>query len=320
MYRRPVALTSVLALGLVGAIAGIGTLNSQATAFSRHAAPAPVRADTSSPSPSPPSPSASSAPSGSPAVSPSASAPTTASADTGADTAHSASGPAEDTSDVIAPAALGTTATAPATAEASRVGALFTGSIAPGNHSCTASVVHSATKNLILTAAHCVGTADGLSFAPGYRDGKAPYGSWQVTKVYTTTGWSQGGDPDEDFAVLQVAQNNGRDIEDVVGGNTLGLKASYTAVVRLYGYPDDSEVPLLCTNVTTRQDTYQRRIDCPSYSGGTSGGPWIDTDTGQVIGVIGGYQQGGGTDDISYSAYFDHAIGSLYQQAVAGSS
>ncbi|GAA2131946.1 hypothetical protein GCM10009760_06320 [Kitasatospora kazusensis] len=252
---------------------------------------------------------------------PSASASSSAPAAGGGDEAGRPAGaPSTAAPQAVAPAALGTTTPAPANTESSRVGALFVGAVAAGNHSCTASVLHSSTKNLILTAAHCIVTPDGLSFAPGYHDGQAPYGSWPVTKAYTTTGWSQGGDPDEDFAILQVGQNGGRNIEDVVGGNILGLQVDFSTVVRLYGYPDTSEVPLLCTNATSRQDTYQRRIDCPSYAAGTSGGPWIDTDTAKVVGVIGGYQQGGDTDDTSYSAYFDHTIEDLYQQAVAGSA
>ncbi|WP_280715270.1 serine protease [Kitasatospora sp. MAP5-34] len=325
MHRRPVVLTSVLALAVVGGVIGIGTLAGEATAFTAHApaaktvAPAPRTAAPST-SPSAAIPSAASA---APAPSAAASAAPTDSSGSGSDVArpggNSVGSTASDSAQAVAPTALGSTATAAVTAESSRVGALFAGAVAAGNHSCTASVLHSSTKNLILTAAHCIVTPDGLSFAPAYHDGQTPYGSWPVTKVYTTTGWSQGGDPDEDFAILQVGQNGGRDIEDVVGGNVLGLQAGFSTVVRLYGYPDTSEVPLLCTNSTSRQDTYQRRIDCPSYASGTSGGPWIDTDTNQVVGVIGGYQQGGDTDDTSYSAYFDHTIDDLYQQAVTGS-
>ncbi|MFJ6773927.1 serine protease, partial [Kitasatospora sp. NPDC091257] len=61
-------------------------------------------------------------------------------------------------------------------------------------------------------------------------------------------------------------------------------------------------------------------VHCPAYPSGTSGGPWINTATGDVIGAIGGYQQGGDTDDISYSAYFDHTIADLYAQAEAAAS
>ncbi len=332
--RRPVALTSALVLAGVAAIVGITTLTSEATAFTSAHAPSPGGPSTSvrkssaapvRPSASPASPSVTPSPPvsapGTPAGTTSPAAPTDSSSSSSdsSQLAGPATGATPGSSQAIAPPALGSTATATADAESSRVGALFQGNVVPGNHSCSGSVLHSSTKNLILTAAHCIVTPDGLSFVPGWRDGQTPYGTWPVTKVYTTTGWTQGGDQDQDFAILQVGQVNGHDIEDVVGGNTLGLQTSFSTVVRLYGYPDTGEVPLLCTNTTTQQDTYQRRVDCPSYASGTSGGPWIDTDTKQVVGVIGGYQQGGDTDDTSYSAYFDHTIEDLYQQAVSGS-
>ncbi|MEV8324852.1 serine protease [Kitasatospora sp. NPDC056731] len=272
------------------------------------AAPAPVDAPapTDSPSAAPtdgPTDSAgaraSANPGSAPAVTPTPSAPAT-----------------PDTRGVV----LGTTATAAATPEAATVGALFSGTAAAGNHFCTASVLHSPGGNLLLTAAHCLGSAGGVTFVPGYRDGSAPYGSWQVTAVHTTTGWSQKGDQDEDFAILETAPNNGRNVEDVVGGNRLGADEPFGATVRLYGYPGDAEEPLLCTNTTGQQSTYQRVIDCPAYPSGTSGGPWINVATGDVVGAIGGYQQGGDSDDVSYSAYFDHTIAGLVSQVEGTSS
>ncbi|MFD9126736.1 trypsin-like serine peptidase [Kitasatospora sp. NPDC059571] len=230
----------------------------------------------------------------------------------------SASAPAAPTTE--AAAVLGRTATAPDDDGSAKVGVLFSGDTPAGNHFCSASVLTSATHNLLVTAAHCVGSADGLQFAPGYRDGHTPYGTWQVTRVYTASGWASDQDQDEDFAILQVASNSGHDIQDIVGGNALGLDDDFSDQVRLYGYPAGGEEPLLCTNSTTKQDTYQRRIDCPAYPGGTSGGPWISTRTGEVVGVIGGYQQGGDTPDTSYSSYFDHTMTALYRQAVTGSS
>ncbi len=210
---------------------------------------------------------------------------------------------------------LGSTGAAPVDAESARVGALFTGEVGPGDHFCTASVIDSPGRNLILTAAHCLSGVSGITFVPGYRDGQAPYGSWQVTKVYTADGWQNDDDPDEDFAVLALAPSNGVRIEDAVGGNPIAVGAAWTVQTRLYGYPAGSEKPIVCTNVTSREDTYQRHIDCPSFPGGTSGGPFIDAATGQVVGVIGGYQQGGDTDNTSYSAYFDHTVADLIARA-----
>jgi hypothetical protein len=66
-------------------------------------------------------------------------------------------------------------------------------------------------------------------------------------------------------------------------------------------------------------------FDCDAYTNGTSGGPFLThvnpkTGDGSVIGVIGGYQQGGDTPNISYSARFFATVRDLYETAVAGSS
>ncbi|MFB7662994.1 trypsin-like serine peptidase [Kitasatospora sp. NPDC056138] len=302
MNRRPLALTTLLILGTAAAIAGATTITSETTAFGHHIVAAPSHGATTQAAVVP---------------APAAKAPQ----GQGAPDESSAAGPSSPTAvptdlPSLRPAP-GTTSIAPVTDESSRVGALYSGSGPSGNHFCTASVLHSGSKNLLLTAAHCASNTDNLYFAPGYRNGQTPFGTWQVTKLYQTTGWTQNGNQDEDFAILQVAQNNGRSVEDVVGANSLALNVDFGAQVRLYGYPANTEAPILCTNDTTRQNDHQRRIDCPSFPGGTSGGPWIDTGTNQVIGVIGGYQQGGDTDDISYSATFEKTIGDLYRQAVA---
>ena len=52
---------------------------------------------------------------------------------------------------------------------------------------------------------------------------------------------------------------------------------------------------------------------CTDYTNGTSGGPFLAhvsgaTGHGPLIGVIGGYERGGYTPDVSYSARFGSAI------------
>lgn len=76
----------------------------------------------------------------------------------------------------------------PAAAEPA-IGALFSpGEDADQDHHCSASVVHSPGGDLVATAAHCVyrgvlGFRTNLVFAPGYRDGTAPYGVWVPTRI-----------------------------------------------------------------------------------------------------------------------------------------
>jgi V8-like Glu-specific endopeptidase len=221
----------------------------------------------------------------------------------------------------------GTSHTAKPTTSNARVGALFTQS-ADGDHFCTASVVHSAAKDLLVTAAHCVHGGKGgsygsdLVFVPGYRNGSAPQGQWPVTRIVVDQRWISSSDPDLDVAFVTVGEVGGKNIEDVLGGNTLGIDKGFGKVVQITGYPSTASTPISCFNRTTQQSPKQMKIACTGFPGGTSGSPWLAgfdraTRTGTVIGVIGGYQQGGDTADVSYSPYFDDDVQALYDQAVS---
>ncbi|MFD2469259.1 trypsin-like serine peptidase [Amycolatopsis silviterrae] len=228
-----------------------------------------------------------------------------------------------DTADVTTSAAptpnQPSTAAGPAGNASPAAGALFSG----GNHFCSASVVHSPTGDLLLTAAHCVGgDVSGVTFKPGYHDGLAPYGTWQVTAAVVADGWKSSSDPDLDFAFLKVAQPGPASLESRTGANQLGTNQGFSHTITLTGYPNGAEQPVVCTGTTTQSDTYQQRVACPGFPDGTSGGPWVidqdpDTGTGTVIGTIGGYQTGGDTPDVSYSAYFDDDIAQLYKSAIS---
>ncbi|MGQ4415846.1 serine protease [Streptomyces sp. SAS_269] len=219
------------------------------------------------------------------------------------------------------PGPLGLTAAAAETARTVRVGALFgadrVGELA-GGHFCTASVVHSPQRDLIVTAAHCVDGVDGdLVFAPGYRDGEAPYGVWRVGKRFVPDGWAQGQDEDSDVALAHLDALDGRKIEDVVGANRFraGMTTGADAVT-LTGYPDSREAPVSCTNRPDRDSRTQQRINCPGFPAGTSGSPWTDGD-GQVVGVLGGHEKGGDTADVSYSVVLRGQAAELYREATA---
>ncbi|MGF1430840.1 trypsin-like serine peptidase [Kitasatospora sp. LaBMicrA B282] len=217
------------------------------------------------------------------------------------------------------PPPLQNAAPAPADTHSDRVGVLLLDQGA--TRSCTASVVDSPGHDLLVTAAHCVTDAGGtpvtgLVFAPGYRDGGTPLGEWTVDKVVVDPRWSDNADPEYDVAFLTVGPAAGRQIEDVVGGNPIGVNRGFGLAVTITGYPYDHEEPITCSTTTTAQSSTQERFDCGGFSDGTSGSPWLTPD-GSVVGVIGGYQQGGDTPDISYSVSFDDRVSSLYRQATA---
>ncbi|MFH7599522.1 serine protease [Streptomyces racemochromogenes] len=210
---------------------------------------------------------------------------------------------------------LGVTGEAPADAVAGRVGALFAGGL-DGGHFCTASVVRSPGHDLIATAAHCLDHPDTTVFAPGYRDGEAPYGLWRLTRVYMAPGWRDGQDPDADIAFATVAPAGAgetRAVEDVVGGFPVAPAQPGDVTVTVLGYPSVEDAPLRCANATSLFSPTQRRIDCPDLSGGTSGSPWLAG--GALAGVLGGHQGGGTVPEVSYSAVMSDGATALYREA-----
>jgi V8-like Glu-specific endopeptidase len=204
------------------------------------------------------------------------------------------------------------------------VGALFytTGT---GRHFCTASVVNSATANLVLTAAHCVYSstyASNIEFVPGYYDGQQPYGAWPVQTITVAAGWQQSHDPDLDFAFLSVAPPQGTwlPIQEVTGGLWLGINRGYDHHIEVIGYNNTDNGPVRCATRSFEFEPNQMEFYCHDYWDGTSGGPWITgyhgkNGTGTVIGVIGGYEEGGDYEWASYSAYFGWPTLELFLQA-----
>ncbi|MFD0357043.1 hypothetical protein ACFVHW_25380, partial [Streptomyces sp. NPDC127110] len=214
-----------------------------------------------------------------------------------------------------------------------------------GAYFCTASVVSSPSRDMVLSAAHCLLGTDTrqVAFVPQYTRAKPrPYGLFPVlrdaagrSKVWIAPRYRTDG-PDRaatlDVAFAQVGPgSDGLPVEDVVGGNRLVTGAAFNhPKITLIGHPAAAARPRMCVNKTTKFTSADPkspgsflRIDCTGYPGGTSGGPFLarydaQTMTGDVVGVIGGWKTGGPTADTSYSSYFGAEIRKLYQTAVAG--
>jgi V8-like Glu-specific endopeptidase len=206
------------------------------------------------------------------------------------------------------------------------IGALFasTGGRALGSHFCTASVVNSPHGDLVLTAAHCVsGIRPGqMVFVPAYHDGRAPYGVWSVTRVIVDRTWAESADPDDDVAFLVVTQRGDDDVARLTGADQLSFAEPYGQMVLVAGYPNDSGDPIRCQNQVRWFSPDQLQFDCSGYSVGTSGSPLLSgvspsTGHGTVIGVIGGYEQGGYSSGVSYAARFGPSVSALYRAAKA---
>jgi len=211
------------------------------------------------------------------------------------------------------------------------VGALFfpsVGGLGPAlglPHDCTASVVDSPGHNIVLTAAHCIfDNGFGYQFAPGYINGRMPFGLWTITSVYVNAAWRTRHDPQHDYAFLRIAARvvDGRPvhIQDVTGANVLGTAPPPHTVVTVIGYTAGSnDAPLTCTVATYVHAGYPA-FDCDGYADGTSGSPWLVGTPGaaRIVGVIGGLHQGGCTAATSYSSAFGSDIAADLQRAISG--
>jgi V8-like Glu-specific endopeptidase len=209
--------------------------------------------------------------------------------------------------------------------EAREVGTLFRAG--SEDHFCSGTVVRGGTADLVVTAAHCVTSgpdrapSTGLEYAPAYRQGAAPYGMWKAVRVTVDPRWTEHADPDLDVAFIQLAPRDGRRVTEVVAAQRIAFDTPGSGPVRLTGYPDGADDPLTCLGTMSRRADGQLRVACTGYAPGTSGTPWLTdfdpaTRTWAVVGVIGGYQEGGDTDDVSYSPYFGPAIHHLYNRAL----
>jgi hypothetical protein len=115
--------------------------------------------------------------------------------------------------------------------------------------SCSATVVTSFSHDVILTAGHCLANAgpalgqttfsQNVAFAPGYRDGVAPFGTYPATGVQTPGIWAYEGDISFDVGAAKLASPSGVPIQDQLGslGVSFNRPSFNGQVFGIYGYP-----------------------------------------------------------------------------------
>ena len=188
---------------------------------------------------------------------------------------------------------------------------------------CSAAVVDSPTGDLVVTAAHCVDGkrfATNVEYVPDYTDGKAPHGVWPVRAITVPSGWQRGHNPDLDLAFLTVAAVRGRQVQAVTGGLSIGFNLGYDQRIEAVAYDDAVSEPVRCATRSFQFRAGQLEFFCSGFSGGTSGAPLVigynsGNGAGTLVGVIGGYEDGGRYPWTSYSPYFGSALRAAYQLA-----
>jgi V8-like Glu-specific endopeptidase len=190
---------------------------------------------------------------------------------------------------------------------------------------CSGTVVASNNKSLVLTAGHCVYSEPGEGrrhwlkrkwvFVPGYHNGKAPYGRWVATRLFTTNQWKRSGDFAYDLGAAIVRPIRGRYLDDVVGSQGIWFNLSRNEGYLSGGYPAGR--PFSGRRLWVCRAPYggidrsvapaATGIGC-DMTGGSSGGGWLIgvNRSSPGIGWIFGLNSYSleGIDDVMFSPYF----------------
>jgi V8-like Glu-specific endopeptidase len=219
--------------------------------------------------------------------------------------------------------------------------------------SCTATVVTSANRSTVVTAAHCLRGVGSPSaddtwnhnfyFVPGYRNGTKPLGGFTVRTMATSSRWNT--DPDttasSDIAVagydtaFLVANPaaGGRPVADVTGSQRIGFSQPVEGeFVHAFGYPNyglnDPGDKYVGSRVIHCAGTTHPGPKAPllwgetcDMSPGSSGGPHLThfdtrTGTGTVVGVTTTDEElAGGQAPMLYATRFGDSAHHLYDWA-----
>lgn len=195
---------------------------------------------------------------------------------------------------------------------------------------CSASTVKSASRDLVLTAGHCVKDgpgewAENWTFVPGYGIGGAqPYGQYAARRMFVAEPWSRSGDDNYDVGMVALATSGGRHAADVVGAQDIAFNARRGGQAYGFGYPADPPYDgdhLVYCAGRLRDDPYKQTRDqglgC-DMTAGSSGGPWMSVfDPASGRGTITSLSSFKYSDDqrTMYGPYFGDAAKTLYTTA-----
>jgi V8-like Glu-specific endopeptidase len=194
---------------------------------------------------------------------------------------------------------------------------------------CSASAVKSASRDLVVTAGHCVKDGSGAwaqnwTFVPGYDSGRRPYGTYSARRVFVAGPWSRTGDDNYDVALIALNASGGRHLTDVVGAQEIGFNGGRGLASYGFGFPADppydGEHLMYCAGPVhgdPHRQTGDQGMRC-DLTAGSSGGPWLtgfDPATGR--GTITSVSSFKYSDDqgTMYGPYFGEAVKDLYATA-----
>ena len=176
---------------------------------------------------------------------------------------------------------------------------------------CSATLVASRSRSVVVTAAHCVytppqvagatiappgqrGWVESTQFVPGADGQEQPFGVWEVEQIAVDPRWQTDGDPVHDVAFLRLAARDGQLAGDVLGAQGIGEAPEQPpGPLSAIGYPAAGR---FTGDEVLRCSADQPEVE-PGLGGdytipcdmteGSSGGPWLaDLDESSGLGVV----------------------------------
>ncbi|MGW0824703.1 trypsin-like serine peptidase [Streptomyces sp. NPDC002845] len=195
------------------------------------------------------------------------------------------------------------------------------------NYTCSASALNSPSKQMVITAGHCVnvggqnGTAGqwmtNWTYVPRYRDGARPFGTFAAKEYRAFNGWINNSSFQWDVAMVTTWPRSGDKVVNVTGGHGLSWNYNRSQAVTVWGYPgnrDNGQIQWWCTGTTRQVSSSDGRIELQcDFGGGSSGGPWLreyndSTGLGYVNGVMSTIAGGGW----NRSSYFGDSVKAMF--------
>ena len=166
------------------------------------------------------------------------------------------------------------------------------------NASCSATVVTSRSRNLLLTAGHCVVQPGGegvepvwasnVIFVPGYRNGVRPFGTYVATRLSAPQRWAREPLIEFDVGAVNLAPGPAGEIQDALGSRGASFNkptSTYSKRTRfqVFGYPGepaafyDAERLIRCDAPFARFEKFSGSplVGPCNMKQGSSGGGWV---------------------------------------------
>lgn len=162
---------------------------------------------------------------------------------------------------------------------------------------CSATAINSASRRLVLTAAHCVNSGPRgrrgssawsryLEFVPAYTNGTAPFGVFIARRdsVFASRQWVKFANPNFDVGAIVTTPNaEGINVADAVGGGaSIVLDQTRRQEFLSFGYPRKTRALQGCDSPYVGDDPLTYRLPGPPtiairchWAPGASGGGWL---------------------------------------------